>query len=146
MDLAGAFTLRVEQVEDFELRVRFDKDNDSKLAFGTGIDPNPVPILAAALADCLTASLVYCLRRRGVDATSLRADVRVQLVRNERKQLRVGRLDVTLHPSSQLSEAALAVCLETFEAFCVVAQSVRDGIDVNVKVARAKGGSSPPLG
>jgi uncharacterized OsmC-like protein len=141
MDPAGEFTLRIEQVDGFEFRVDFDKDTYSPMhmdeppPLGRDSAPNPARILAAAIGDCLSASLVFCLKRRGVTVQGLRANVHVALVRNERKRLRVGRVRVALEPHGSIPAEALAACLSTFEDFCVVTQSVREGIEVDVTVA-----------
>ncbi len=141
MDPAGEFTLEIEQVEGFDFRVRFDKERyadlriDEPPPLGHDAAPNPARILAAAIGDCLSASLVFCLKRRGVTVQGLRSEVRVQLVRNEHKRLRVGHVEVTIHPGSGIPADALEACLSTFEDFCVVTQSVRQGIDVRVNVA-----------
>lgn len=142
MEPAGDFTLHIEQVAGFDFRVRFDKERYAELHFdeppplGGDTAPNPVRVLAAAIGDCLSASLVFCLKRRGVVATGLRSEVHVQLVRNEHKRLRVGKIDVSIHPGASIPDEALQACLESFEDFCVVTQSVRAGIDVVVNVAR----------
>ncbi|MBM4364034.1 MAG: OsmC family protein [Deltaproteobacteria bacterium] len=141
MDPAGEFTLKVEQVEGFDFRVRFDKERyadlrvDEPPPLGHDSAPNPARLLAAAIGDCLSASLVFCLKRRGVAVEGLRAEVHATLVRNENKRLRIGRIDVVIHPGSGVPEDALAACRETFEDFCVVTESVRGGIDVKVEIA-----------
>ncbi len=142
MDQAGEFTIQIEQVEGFDFRVRFDKEQyadlrmDEPAPLGHDASPNPARILAAAIGDCLSASLVFCLKRRGVVVDGLRSEVRVQLVRNENKRLRIGNVEVTIHPHSAIPDEAMDACLKTFEDFCVVTQSVRDGIDVKVNVSR----------
>jgi uncharacterized OsmC-like protein len=140
MDPVGEFTLTVEQVEGFDFRVRFDKERyadlrmDEPEPLGQDSAPNPARILAAAIGDCLSASLVFCLKRRRVTVTGLRSEVRVQLVRNDRKRLRIGKVEVVIHPGSGIDDEALQACLGTFEDFCVVTQSVREGIEVDVRV------------
>lgn len=141
MDAVNEITLRVEQVSGFDFRVRFDKEHypelrmDEPAPLGADAAPNPARILAAAIGDCLAASFVFCLQRRKVAVTGLAARVTIALGRNEQKRLRIGRVDVALEPGSPIPEAELAACLETFEDFCVVTQSVRSGIEVNVSVA-----------
>lgn len=141
MDPAGEFTLRVEQVDGFDFRVRFDKEQyadlrmDEPPPLGQDASPNPARILAAAIGDCLSASLVFCLKRRGVVVSGLHSEVRVQLVRNENKRLRIGNVEVSIHPTEPIPEEAMDACLKTFEDFCVVTQSVREGIDVKVSVS-----------
>jgi len=142
MDPAGEFTLHIDQVDGFEFRVRFDKQEHAELTMdepaplGRDSAPNPARMLAAAIGDCLSASLVFCLKRRGVAVVGLRSEVKVALVRNESKRLRVGRVDVSIHPRDPIPEEALDECLKVFEDFCVVTQSVREGIEVSVNVSR----------
>lgn len=143
MEPAGEFKLCVEQVEGFDFRVTFDKEQypplrmDEPAPLGHDAAPNPARILAAAIGDCLSASLVFCLKRRGVAVQGLRTEVRVELVRNEHKRLRIGRVEVAIDPRSGVPKEALDACLQTFEDFCVVTQSVREGIDVAVTVKQA---------
>ena len=105
---------------------------------GQDAAPNPAQILASAIGDCLSASLVFCLKRRGVVVSGLRSEVRVQLVRNDQKRLRIGKVDVAIHPKDPIPDDVLDACLQTFEDFCVVTQSVREGIDIKVDVSRPK--------
>lgn len=146
MEPAGEFTLRVEQVQGFDFRVEFDKEQypplrmDEPAPLGNDAAPNPARILAAAIGDCLSASLVFCLKRRGVTVEGLRSEVKVQLARNEHKRLRIGRVEVAIRPRDPIPQETLDACLATFEDFCVVTQSVRDGIDVAVKVERPSAG------
>jgi uncharacterized OsmC-like protein len=149
MDPVGEFTLRVEQVAGFDFRVDFDKEQYAKLRMdepaplGHDTAPNPARVLAAAIGDCLSASLVFCLKRRGVVVEGLRSEVRVELVRNEHKRLRIGRVDVAIHPRDPIPEDVLAACRETFEDFCVVTQSVREGIAIDVTVTRPPESGAP---
>ena len=138
--VASTFSLRVEQIEGFEFRVKFDKEQfaplllDEPAPLGHDAAPNAARILAAAIGNCLSASLVFCLQRAKVAAPSVSADVNVEIVRNEARRLRVGKVNVTLHTNLAADYPALAGCLSTFEDFCVVTQSVRQGIEVAVRV------------
>jgi organic hydroperoxide reductase OsmC/OhrA len=58
----------------------------------------------------------------------------VQFVRNDQRRLRIGRIDVTLHPTLADGGASLDECIAAFEDFCVVTESVRQGVDVRVHV------------
>jgi organic hydroperoxide reductase OsmC/OhrA len=137
---AGRFSLRVEQVNGFELRVRFDKpthpdlllDEPPPLSGDRG--PNPSRLLAASIASCLSASLIFCLRKAKIETRGLVAEVDTELVRNEQRRLRVGKVSVRLMPQVSLDSPAFTQCLESFEDFCVVTESVRQGIDVHVAV------------
>lgn len=136
----GEFSLQIARLNDYEFKVTFDKPHytpllmDEPAPLGKDSAPNPARILAAAIGDCLTASLLFCMKKSGAEVGAMTTDVNVELVRNEHNRLRVGRVDVTLHPTLLGDQAALDKCLATFEDFCVVTQSVREGLDVRVKV------------
>lgn len=142
-DVVSRFSLRVEQVDGFEFRVKFDKDHlaplrlDEPPPLGRDTGPNAARILAAAIGNCLAASLVFCLQKAKVAATAVTAEVDVAIVRTEARRLRIGKVDVTLHTSLPADHPALTSCLGTFEDFCIVTQSVRKGIDVEVRVQNA---------
>lgn len=136
---AAEFTIRVEQVDGFDFVARFDKESfapvklDEPPPLGHDHAPNAARYLAAAVGNCLAASLVFCTKREGHVLSNVKATVRLTLVRNEQRRLRIGKIDVALDAPGA-SEAALAGCLGAFEDFCVVTQSVRHGIPVDVSV------------
>jgi len=138
--VASRFSVHVEQIDGFEFRVKFDKEQFAPLLFdeppplGHDGAPNAARVLAAAIGNCLSASLVFCLQRAHVVASGVTADVDVEIVRNAARRLRVGKVNVTLHTSLPLDDPALVACLGTFEDFCIVTQSVRQGIEVGVQV------------
>jgi organic hydroperoxide reductase OsmC/OhrA len=57
----------------------------------------------------------------------------VDLARNEDHRLRIPRVRVTLRPTVTDSET-LDACLSNFQDYCVVTQSVRQGVDIEVSV------------
>jgi len=139
-DVANRFSVRVEQIDGFEFRVKFDKEQfeplrlDEPPPLGHDLAPNAARILAAAIGNCLAASLVFCLQKAKVATTGVSADVEVEIVRSETRRLRIGKVDVTLHTKLPADHPALTSCLTTFEDFCIVTQSVRKGIEVAVRV------------
>ena len=138
--IASRFSLEVEQIDGFDFRVKFDKEAfaplmlDEPPPLGHDHAPNAVRILAAAIGNCLAASLVFCLKKANMPTSGIRAQVEVEIMRNEAHRLRVHKVDVTLHTKLRADDPALASCLATFEEFCVVTESVREGIDVAVQV------------
>ena len=139
-EVVSEFTLKVERVDGYEFRVRFDKEHypemrlDEPPPLGRDAAPNPARVLAVAIANCLAASLLFCMNRARKPLDGISAVVRMSMVRNESKRLRIGRVEVVLHPAIEGGMEALAPCLDTFEEFCVVTQSVRAGIPVEVRV------------
>ena len=144
---AARFAIEVERIEDFAFTVRFDKPSlgelrlDEPPPLGKDSAPNPARVLAAAVGTCLSASLIFCLKKARQTVSGLTSRVEMEVVRNENGRLRVGRIDVTLHPELSANGSDLGKCLDEFEDFCMVTQSVRDGIDVHVKVEPVGRGS-----
>lgn len=102
---------------------------------GEGNGPNPARLLAAAVGSCLSASLLYCLRKSRVEVAELRTKVEGTMVRNERGRLRIGGLRVRLAPEvTQEQRERMGRCLDLFQDFCIVTESVRAGIAVDVDV------------
>lgn len=108
---------------------------DEPPPLGAGSGPNPSALLGAAIADCLSASLVYCLERAHLEVGDVEAAAEVHFTRNAAGRLRVGSVDVRLRPDIGAAPGGRAErCLQLFEDFCVVTESVRSGIEVSVTV------------
>ncbi|HSJ15401.1 MAG TPA: OsmC family protein [Longimicrobiales bacterium] len=108
---------------------------DEPAPLGGDAGPNAVRVLGAAVGNCLAASLLFCLRRSRIEVEELGVDVAGTVIRNERGRFRIGELRVTLHPDLAASDLERAQrCLEIYEDFCIVTQSVRDGLDIQVRV------------
>ena len=141
------FTLELVQEKDFEFRVKFDWPDvpdllvDEPEPLGGNRGPNAARLIAAGVANCLCASLVFCLRNKfRQNPGPVRASVTGRIERNARGRFRIGNIDVTL----TLADTAEGVkhfdrCLEQFEDFCIVTESIRTGIPVKVKVVDGAG-------
>ena len=126
------------QVADFDLTAATPLVIDEPAPLGGEEGPNPARVLGAAVGSCLGASLLFCLRKSHVDVRALRTTVDGTIVRNERGRLRIGKLTVRLHPDvSDEDRERMTRCLALFEDFCIVTESVRHGIEVDVKVEPA---------
>jgi organic hydroperoxide reductase OsmC/OhrA len=143
----STFTLHLQQELGFDFRVRFDwPDNpdlllDEPEPLGHRHGPNAARLVAAAVGNCLSASLVFCLRTKfKQDPGPLRASVTGQLARNEHGRIRIGGLSVRIELAEESSVLQhLDRCLAQFEDFCVVTESIRHGIPVSVEVVDAAG-------
>ena len=108
---------------------------DEPSPLGQGEGPNASRVLAAAVGACLGASALYCLERARVPVEDVRATVEGELARNEHGRLRIARLGVKLELEIAPEDRdRIGRCLDLFEDFCVVTQSVRSGIAVDVAV------------
>lgn len=140
-DTVHEFSISVDRQQGYVFRTRFDKPGYPELVMdeppplGADSAPNPARVLAAAVGNCLAASLLFCITRKGGAVGKIHAGVKVRIARNENKRLRVAGIQVTLSP--ELDAAALAKakeCLPLFEDFCTVTASIRQGIPVEVSV------------
>jgi organic hydroperoxide reductase OsmC/OhrA len=142
----GKFTIQLEQEDNYAFRVKFDLKKaadvvmDEPPPLGERNGPNASRMLAAAAANCLSASLMFCLAKEDVPARNVHTAVTCTMVRNERKRIRVGRLDVRITAGDELlASKKLDRCMTLFEDFCVVTASIREGIPVGVEVVNSNG-------
>jgi organic hydroperoxide reductase OsmC/OhrA len=135
------FTIELRQLADYRFEARFDNPavpalvTDETAPLGGDAGPSPARLLAVAVANCLSASLLFALRKFRNEPGPLRTVARVREERNAQGRLRIGRIGVELHlgvPAAELKMAERA--LGQFEDFCTVTQSVRSAIDVDVTV------------
>jgi organic hydroperoxide reductase OsmC/OhrA len=146
MSEESRFTIYLEHVENYAFNVKFDWDTAGTLAMdeppplGNQDGPNASRLLTAAIANCLSASLLFCIAKNKVNKASLRAEGACQLIRNEKGRLRIGGVSVRITLSDNIAQAASAArCMALFEDFCVVTQSIRQGIAVEVEVVDDSG-------
>jgi uncharacterized OsmC-like protein len=108
---------------------------DEAPPLGDGAGPSPGRVLAAAVASCLGASLLFCLRKARVDVRALRVEAEGTYVRNAAGRLRVAGIVVRLHPTlGDTDPTRMGRCLEIFEDYCIVSQSVSTGFPIDVKI------------
>lgn len=108
---------------------------DEASPLGSGQGPNPARLLATAVGQCLGSSLLFCFRKSRIAVRALRVSVSGAYARNERGRLRIADLRVRLTPDvAPDDEPRIGRCLELFEDFCIVTESVRHGIAVDVAV------------
>jgi organic hydroperoxide reductase OsmC/OhrA len=141
MEKEKDLTTTIEQVGDYEFLVKFSQKEGNTLLMdepqplGKGKGPNAWELLAAAVGNCLSASLLFCLRRAHIEPRNIKTTVKTVLTRNEKGRTRIGSLSVTINPEfAEYALGGVGRCLDLFEEFCIVTQSVRKGIDVQVNV------------
>lgn len=138
---AAQFSVTIDQIEDYRFRVQFDKEQYPELVtdepppIGHDTGPNASRLLAVAAGNCLCASFLFSARKARVNIESIHAKVKVWYARNDKGRLRIGKMKVEIEPKFDPVDAQkIARCVELFEDYCVVTQSVRSGIDVSVEV------------
>jgi organic hydroperoxide reductase OsmC/OhrA len=140
------FALELEQVNEYEFRARFDLPGmtdlrvDEAPPLGRGRGPNPARLVAIALAQCLSSSLLFCLGKFHEGTSGLRTRVSCDMTRNERGRVRLKRFDVTIQlPCEAQAIAHLHHCLRQFEDFCIVTESLRKAVPVDVVLVDSGG-------
>lgn len=134
------FELTLDLQENYRFLVDFGADlpgllMDEPAPLGDDRGPNAARLLAAAVGNCLSASALFCLNKARVPVSGMRTEVRASMARNEKGRLRIGGIQVRIHPDVRAEDSArLGRCMTLFEDFCVVTQSVRDGLEVQVDV------------
>jgi uncharacterized OsmC-like protein len=140
-----AHPVRLEQQEDFHFAVRFGEGvpllhADEQPPLGKGAGPSPDQLLAAAVGNCMSASLLFALRKFKQAPEPMRAEVEAIQGRNADNRLRIQRIAVRITlgvPAASLQHLDRA--LSQFEQFCTVGESVRQGIPVDVEVYDSAG-------
>ncbi|MCP4043614.1 MAG: OsmC family peroxiredoxin, partial [Gammaproteobacteria bacterium] len=98
----GKFTFEMEHLEGYEFKVKFDAESmpdlvmDEPPPLGGRNGPNASRMLAAAVANCLSASLMFCVSKTEVSPNSMRTSVTGRIERNEKGRLRVEGFDVRI--------------------------------------------------
>jgi len=136
------FTITLEQIKDYKFTVNFDKETmqhlimDEPPPIGTDQGPNSARLLASAVGHCLSASLLFCLQKSRIPMKHVSTTVHTTLGRNEAGRWRVHNISVNVKtdPLKEEDRERMGRCLEMFEDFCIVTESVRKGIDVKVAV------------
>ncbi len=136
-----SYSIILERVENYEFRVRFDKPEfsewtlDEPPPLGQDKGPNATRVLAVAIGNCLSASLMFCLQRSKLMVESIRIEVTPTTARNEEGRWRIPHLDAKIYIKTiEEDPKRFQRCVDIFENYCIVTASVRQGIPVNVEI------------
>ena len=100
----------------------------------------PVQLLAAAVGNCLSDSLLFALRKYKQAPEPVQAEVQAITGRNAENRIRVQTIKVAITLGKSASELEhVDRALEQFEKFCTVTESVRLGVPVEVSVFDSTG-------
>lgn len=137
--------VKLTQRQDYQFDVHFGEGvpvliADEPPPLGGGQGPSPVQLLAAAVGNCLSDSLLFALRKFKQAPEPMRCEVQAEVGRNEEGRLRVLGIKAVL----TLGVAAASLehldrVLSQFEAYCTVTQSVGQGIPVGIEVRDVTG-------
>jgi len=137
--LAETAITKLKYIQGYKFKVEFDVEGipnllvDELKPIGEDSGPNPTRLLSSAIGHCLSSSLLFCLRKARVKVKTLETTVKANIERNEEGLLRIKNIGVQVHLAvEEKDKRRIPRCLEIFENYCTVTQSVRKGIEVNV--------------
>ena len=140
------FKVSMELVEGTQMQflTTFDKEHFPKLMFdepesvpgGQDEFPNASRVLAASMANCLSASMMFCLIKSRMPADQIKTEAVGTISRNEKGFWRVSKVDVKLHVKygeiDDKIRKKFEFCKERFFDYCIVSASIKEGIEINV--------------
>lgn len=138
--MGHAIEINLKQKQDYRFAIDFGAGvpvlyGDEAPPLGAGSGPTPVQLLAAAVGNCLSDSLYFAIRKFKQDPQGIATRVKATIDRNAEGRMRVTQMQVEI----RLGAAATSIqsferVLAQFEGFCTVAQSVGQGIPIEVGV------------
>jgi len=139
--MEGTFEVTLSRHDKYQFDVDFQDGSGTTLRMdepeplGDGAGPNAARVVAAAIGNCLSASLLFCLGKAHIDVADVQTRITGTIVRNERGRMRLGSLKVHIDPDvGDVPPEKIQRCLDIFEDFCLVTASVREGLEVEVEV------------
>ncbi|MFX0069913.1 MAG: OsmC family protein [Candidatus Hermodarchaeota archaeon] len=136
--------------KDLIFKVNLGYDNVKELIIDETMEekskqkgPDAAELLAMAILSCLNASFIFCLQKRNLSVEDLEARAEVSFKKIERGYVRIKKIDVKIVPKSNdpLVIKRVNQCIKKmknenmfFEESCIITESVRQGIEVNVDI------------
>ncbi len=137
------FSVSLRRREGFRFEVDFGLEGvgplymDEPEPVGSDSGPNASKVLAAAMGNCLTASLLFCLQKARAEVGEIETKVDGVMRRNQEGRWRVAEIGVEISPEvGEGYDSQYERCLGLFEDFCIISKSIEQGIPINVKVNR----------
>jgi len=141
------YEISLKKLEKFKFIVDFGKetipdlltDESKEVPGGEEKGPTASMLLAAAVGNCLSASLTFCLMKKKVPMYDLKTKVKFKRARNEKGFWRIKEITVELMPEVDDPENKnFKRCVEIFFNYCIVSGSVKNGIPININVLPKK--------
>jgi organic hydroperoxide reductase OsmC/OhrA len=133
-------TVRLKQQSDYRFAIYYNEERDPIFGdepppLGKSEGATPSQFLIAAVANCLSDSLLFALRKFKQNPEPIETRASCEIGRNQQNRLRILAINVEIHigvPGATLEN--LDRVLSQFQDFCTVSSSVSAGIPVNVLV------------
>lgn len=139
------YELSMVKLDDYKFIVDFNKDSIPDLFMdesedipgGEGKGPTASMLIAAAIGNCLSASLQFCLTKKKNKVNELKTKVVIFRERNKEGFWRISEANVTITPDIENTEdSSVQRCIEIFRKYCIVSSSLEAGIKINVNIEK----------
>jgi uncharacterized OsmC-like protein len=137
--------ITLRQQKDYQFDVDFGGGipvlvADEPAPLGSGQGPSPVQLLAAAVGNCLSDSLLFALRKFKQAPEPVGCTVTAEVGRNDQNRLRVLKMTAVLGWGLLRRRCSTWTgCWTNLKAYCTVTQSVGLGIAIELQVIDAEG-------
>jgi uncharacterized OsmC-like protein len=138
--MSDAPSVRLVQQSDYQFAIYYNEERDPIYGdepppLGKSQGATPSQFLLAGVANCLSDSLLFALRKFKQNPEPIEARASCEIGRNAENRLRILAIDVELRIGvSGASLENLDRVLAQFQDFCTVSASVGMGIPINVTV------------
>jgi len=143
--MAESVTVTLLHKENYRFEVDFGEAFEGYLSdelppLGKREGATPPHVLAAAVGNCLSASLLFVLQRNQLDVGGIMTKATCHIDRNENRRFRVKKIDVSIQLGKARSDIdGIEQVLASFEDVGTVSQSVKNGIPLDVSVTDCEG-------
>ena len=122
------FKASARNFKDFEV--------DEPVSFhGTDLGPSAVEYLLIGIGGCLGTTFIYCLQKKNIELETFEVVVDGKVSHTgPKKRLRLENVDVDLKftPKEASSDLEINRCMKEFTEYCVVTNSITNGLPINV--------------
>jgi uncharacterized OsmC-like protein len=133
--------VELERIQDYSFKVDFGHDGIEALTtdegepLGKGGGPSPSMLLVAAMGNCISSSLLFCLQKARAKVKGMKTGVNAKITRNEKGRWRITEVNVELEANVDNEYVSqMQRCVALFEDYCIVSKSVEQGIPLRVRV------------
>lgn len=138
-------SVRLVQQADYRFAIYYNEEHDPIYGdepppLGSSQGATPSQFLLAGVANCLSDSLLFALRKFKQNPEQIETKARCEIGRNEQNRLRILAIyvDICIGVPGTILENLDRV-LAQFQDFCTVSSSVSLGIPVKVTVTDSEG-------
>lgn len=137
------YEINMEKLENYKFKVDFGKksipsllmDETKDIPGGEETGPTASMLMGAAVGNCLSASLIFCLSKKRVNLKNLRTIITLKRKRNDKGYWSISEIVVDLQPEiAEEDRARFDQCVEIFRNYCIVSNSIETGIPLTVNI------------